>query len=147
MASPREFLPPTFVRKFPEAAGLAGLDYPSTEVGAAGNITVYYATSLGASGETLANTLLNYVTGPYSDMEAFFGTSGGSVTVVVAPLSGNNDGSGGAYHYGCDFSSGGTLYLDSTFALSNATDVELALYVAELSECFMGAQGRGWDCG
>ena len=147
MPSPREFLHPTFVRKPVEAVAAAGLDYPSTEVGTAGNVSVCYATSLGASGEALANALLGLVTGPYGDMEAFFGVSGGPVTVIVAPLSGNNDGSGGAYHYGCDFTSGGTLYLDATFALANAADVELALYVAELSECFMGAQGLGWGCG
>ena len=102
MATKREFLPPTVVRQAVEAA-VAGFDYPSTEVGTAGNISVYYATSLGTSGQTLANALLGQVTGPYNDMEAFFGISGGSVTVVVAPLSGNHDGTGGAYHYGCDF--------------------------------------------
>ena len=147
MSNPREFLSPTFVRKPLEEAAAAGLDYPSTEVGTAGNISVYYATSLGTSGETLANALLDLVTGPYSDMEAFFGIAGGPVTVVIAPLSGNHDGTGGAFHYGCDFITAGTLYLDATFALPNATDVELALYVAELSECFMGAQGLGWGCG
>ena len=146
MPGAREFLPPAFVRKPVEAAA-AGLDYPSTEVGTAGNISVYYATSLGSSGETLAKELLGVVTGHYNDMETLFGVSGAAVTVVVAPLSGKNDGSGGAYHYGCDFTSGGTLYLDATFALTNATDVELALYVAELSECFMGAQNLGWGCG
>ena len=147
MSANREFLHPEFVRKPPTAAAAAGLNYPSTEVGAAGNVSVYYATSLGASGETLATALLGRVAGTYGEMEAFFGISGGPVTVVVAPLSGNNDGSGGAYHYGCDFASGGTLYLDATFALPNATDVEVALYLAELSECFMGAQGLGWGCG
>jgi hypothetical protein len=143
----REFLHPAFVRKPAEAAAPGGLDYPSTEVGTAGNTTVCYATSLGAAGEGLATALLGVVAGPYSDMEALFGVSGGPVTAVIAPLSGNNDGSGGAYHYGCDFASAGTLYLDATVALPNATDVELALYVAELSECFMGAQGLGWGCG
>lgn len=146
MSTRREFLHPTFARQPVKEAAFAGFDYPSTAVGTTGNISVYYATSLGASGQTLANALLGQVAGPYSDMEAFFGISGGSVTVVVAPLSGKNDGSGGAYHWGCDFTSGGTLYLDATFALPNATDVEIALYVAELSECFMGAQGKGWVC-
>jgi hypothetical protein len=143
----REFLHHTFVRKPIEAAAPGGLDYPSTGVGSAGNISVSYATSLGTDGATLAQALLGQVTGPYSDMEALFGISGGPVAVVAAPLSGNNDGTGGAYHYGCDFASGGTLYLDATFVLPNATDVAVSLYVAELSECFMGAQGLGWGCG
>jgi hypothetical protein len=41
------------------------------------------------------------------------------------------------------------MYLDATFA-STAVDplnLEVALGVAELSECFMGPQGGGWDCG
>ena len=69
--------------------------------------------------------------------------------MVIAPLSGHNDGSGGAYHYGCDFASGGVLYLDATFANTtvNPLNLEVALYVAELSEAFMGAQNRGWGCG
>ncbi|HEV2415530.1 MAG TPA: hypothetical protein VGX27_12030 [Candidatus Dormibacteraeota bacterium] len=91
--------------------------------------------------------MLSKVASPTNDMASFFGIPGQAVNVVVAPLSGKNDGSGGAYHYGCDFASGGTLYLDATFKLANAIDVELALYVAELSECFMGAQGKGWGCG
>ena len=143
MSTQREFLPPTFVRKPADAAGPAGLDYPSTLVGTTGNITIYYATSLGDSGLALANAMLGVVDGPYNDMETFFGISGGPVTVVIAPLSGNNEGGGGAYHYGCDFTSGGTMYLDATFALPNSVDVELALYVAELSESFMGAHGLG----
>ena len=143
----REFLHRDAVRTPPAEAAVAGLNYPSTLVGTVGNITVYYATSLGAPGQTLATAMLGRVLGPYYDMETWFGVSGGPTTVVVAPLSGSNDGSGGAFHYGCDFTSGGTLYLDATFALANATDVEEALYVAELSECFMGAQGLGWGCG
>ena len=142
MPANREFLHPEFVRK-PLDAVAAGLDYPSTEVGTAGKISVYYATSLGTAGKTLASEILGRVVGTYGEMEAFFGIQGGSVSVIVAPLSGKNDGSGGAYHYGCDFTSGGTIYVDATFALPNAADVEMALYVAELSECFMGAQGRG----
>jgi hypothetical protein len=68
---------------------------------------------------------------------------------VIAPLSGKNDGSGGAYHYGCDFTTGGIFYLDATFAsaTAKALDLEIGLYVAELSESFMGPQGRGWNCG
>jgi hypothetical protein len=143
----REFLPPTVVRE-PVTAGVsAGPDFPSTKVGSAGNVTTYYATSLGASGEALGRALLDSSVAPYTDMETLFGVPGGPVSVIVAPLSGHHDGSGGAYHYGCDFASGGTIYLDATFTLPNAADVALALYVAEMSECFMGAQDRGWGCG
>ena len=131
------------------AATRVGLDYPATEVGVTGNVTVAYDAALGAQGLSLAQQVLNAVTGPYNDMQSFFGIAGGAVEVVIAPLSGKNDGSGGAYHYGCDFTSAGVLYLDATFASTtvNPLNLEIALYVAELSECFMGAQGTGWGCG
>ncbi|MGH3184063.1 MAG: hypothetical protein ACRDOE_19470, partial [Streptosporangiaceae bacterium] len=97
----------------------------------------------------LAKQLLPAVGQPYQDMQKFFGIAGGAVSVLIAPLSGNNDGSGGAYHYGCDFTTGAVLYLDATFA-NTAVDplnLEIGLYVAELSESFMGPQNRGWNCG
>lgn len=154
MARFREFLPKGAVRKqrTPEQmAAVAGMafDYPATKVGTVGNVTVYYDPSLGTSGLSLADRLLNEVNRPYQDMETFFGISGGTVDVVIVPLSGKNDGSGGAYHRGCDFTSGGTLYLDATFSNSSVDPLqfEIALYVAELCECFMGAQGKGWGCG
>lgn len=150
----REFLP-TGVKRKPRssqqvarAAG-TGFDYPATQVGVVGQVTVYYDSGLGAQGSQLATELLQQVSGPYSDMEAFFGVQGGAVQVVIAPLSGNNDGSGGAYHYGCDFTTGGVLYLDATFANTSVDplQLEVGLYVAELSEAFMGPQGGGWNCG
>ncbi len=152
---PREFLPKDVnrpprkaqVAKLPAAA--PAFDYPATLVGTVGNISVYYDPSLGAPGQTLATQMLGRVIGPYVDMEAYFGVSGGAVNIVISPLSAANDGSGGAYHYGCDFNSGGTLYLDATFGNTgiNPLDLETLLYVAELSECFMGTQGKGWGCG
>jgi hypothetical protein len=154
MPNPREFLPSGATRKTrtPEliaAAAPLGLDYPATQVGVTGNITVSYDPSLGAPGLKLAQQLLNVVAGPYQQMQSVFATAGGAVTVVVSPLSGKNDGSGGAYHHGCDFTSGGVLYVDATFAntVQNPLDLEVALYIAELSEAFMGTQNRGWGCG
>jgi chitodextrinase len=153
MNAVRELLPPGGARRDRVAsqisAALAGLDYPATKVGVVGNITVYYDPALGAQGQALATQMLGAVAGPYNDMQIFFGIAGGAVSVVIAPLSGNNNGSGGAYHYGCDFTSGGVLYLDPTFASTtvNPLNLEVALYVAELSEAFMGAQNRGWGCG
>jgi hypothetical protein len=150
----RAFLPSGAVRPQRSAGLIAAtegltFDYPVTQVGVVGNITVYYATSLGASGQTQAEQMLGEVIGPYCDMEGFFATNGGPLNVIVAPLSALNDGSGGAYHHGCDFNSGGSLYLDATFAnkTENPLELEVCLYVAELSECFMGAQDKGWGCG
>lgn len=150
----RELIPPGGQRKKRamdqiNAAAPMGLDYPVTLVGVVGNITVYYDPVLGAQGAALANQMLHAVSAPYNDMQTDFGIAGGAVSVVIAPLSGHNNGTGGAYHYGCDFTSGGVLYLDATFASTsvNPLDLEVALFIAELSEAFMGAQGRGWGCG
>lgn len=125
------------------------LDYPATQIGVTGNVAVAYDPSLGVPGRTIAQQLLTNAAKPYDDLQAAFATAGGQVEVIVAPLSGANDGSGGAYHYGCDFTSGGTLYLDAAFAATvvDPLQLQIALYVAELSECFMGAQNRGWNCG
>ncbi len=150
----RELLPSGAHRK--ERAGKeagkgrpARLDYPAAKVGAAGNVTVLYDPALGNQGKSLAAQLVSVVGGPYNDLQTLFGMPGAAVNVIVAPLSGRNDGSGGAYHYGCDFSSGGDLYLDATFAstAANSLNLELGLYVAELSESFMGPQNKGWGCG
>lgn len=150
----REFLPidpggMTGPRRRIAAAGAAGLDFPATQVGVVGNVTVSYDPSLGQDGLNLATQMLNAVAGPYADMQTFFGIAGGNATLVIAALSGNNDGSGGAYHYGCDFTSGGVMYLDATFASTSVDplNLEVGLYVAELSESFMGTQGAGWNCG
>ncbi len=153
MRKPRKLLPHDGHRKRRSARQIAaappGFDYPITQAGVAGNVTVYYDPELGAQGSSLAQQLLGAVTQPYQDMQTWFGVSGGAVSVVIAPLSGNNDGSGGAYHYGCDFTTGGVLYLDATFDSTGVDplDLEVGLYVAELSECFMGTQGAGWGCG
>lgn len=152
MQSTRELIPPHGKRRPRSAEQLAaapaGFDYPATQVGVSGNVTVYYDPALGAPGLSLAKKLLGAATKPYEDMQNWFGISGGVLSVVIAPLSGDNDGSGGAYHYGCDFTTGGVLYLDATFASSaNPLNLEVGLYVAELSECFMGPQGGGWNCG
>ncbi|HUA93612.1 MAG TPA: hypothetical protein VL991_13660 [Terracidiphilus sp.] len=155
MPTNREFLPsgvtrpPRTAEQIAAAVATPGFDYPVTQVGVTGNITVSYDPSLGAQGLTLAQQLLNVVAGPYQQMQSVFGLAGGAVTVVVSPLSGKNDGSGGAYHHGCDFNSGGVLYLDATFAntTQNPLDLEVAFYIAELSEAFMGAQNKGWGCG
>jgi hypothetical protein len=127
----------------------AGLDYPATRVGVSGNVTVLYASSLGDQGANLAAQLLSSVLSPYNNLVGLFGIPGGAVNVIIAPLSGRNDGSGGAYHYGCDFTAGGDLYLDATFAAPTVSplDLEIGLYVAELSESFMGPQNKGWGCG
>jgi hypothetical protein len=122
-------------------------DFPATKVGAQGSITMMYDPELGSKGLALAKQLLAVASTQFTHMESLFGIKGGPTTLIVAPVSGNNDGSGGAYHYGCDFTAGGVLYLDATFNSPDPLHLEVGLYVAELSESFMGAAGRGWGCG
>jgi hypothetical protein len=129
-------------------AKAARFDYPATRVGSAGNVTVYYAASLGNQGAALAAQVLKSVLNPYNDLQTLFGIPGSAVNVIIAPLRGRNDGSGGAYHRGCDFGSGADLYLDAAFSASaDPLNLEIGLYVAELSESFMGPQNKGWGCG
>jgi hypothetical protein len=132
----------------PRRAVATKFDYPATQVGISGKVTVYYDPALGAAGLQIAQQLLAKAAKPYDDMQVFFAENGASADVVVAPLSSAHDGSGGAYHYGCDFAAGGVLYLDATFAATavDPPSLQTALYVAELSECFMGLQGAGWNC-
>lgn len=147
-----ELLPPGATRRkrAAEAPPSTGpFDYPSVWVGKSGNVTVYAASALESAGAGLAARLLKQVTAPYEEMQRIFGIPGGVVNLILAPLSTKNDGSGGAYHYGCDFSTGGDLYVDAALAASEEDPVSLdiGLFVAELSESFMGAQNRGWGCG
>lgn len=120
--------------------------YPAEQVGATpdGNVTVYYDPALGTAGATLARQILQDAPKSYGDCQTFFGISGKPINVVIAPLSAAHDGSGGAYHLGCNFSPGGDLYIDAAFGNPVMTN---GLVVAELTESFMGAQNKGWDCG
>ncbi len=123
-----------------------GFDFPTTRIGTTpdGMVTVYYDPSLGAPGTALAQQVLASGSKVYADCQRFFATPGKPVNVVLAALNGRTDGSAGAYHYGCNFDSGGTLYCDVAFGNLSRT---IGLIAAELTESFMGAQGKGWDCG
>jgi hypothetical protein len=85
----------------------------------------------------------------YIQNAAYFGSQlqQQPVDLIIAKLSSGSDGSGGAYHYGCDLISGGTLYCDADFFDSIAT---LGLFIAELDEAFQGDPSNpntGWGCG
>ena len=127
------------------AAGPA-FDYPAQRVGTTPNgiVSVYYDPSLGQPGATLAQQVLLAIGGAYANCQGMFNVRGKPVNVVIAALNGETDGSGGAYHYGCDFSSGGDIYCDAALGDPALT---IGLFTAELAECFMGLQNRGWNCG
>jgi len=152
----RELLPNGVVRneampdfqKAIAAQGATPADTGFITVGTVSRITVSYNSALGAPGLALAQQLLTRALNPYTDMEAIFGIPGAAVIVRICELSTAHDGTGGGFHFGCDFNTGGTLFLDATFGNTtvNPLDLLVAIYVAELSEAFMGAQGLGWGC-
>ncbi|MBV9671100.1 MAG: hypothetical protein JOZ43_09105 [Acidobacteriales bacterium] len=128
------------------AAAPGQFDYPTQKIGTTpdGNVTVYYDPSLGQQGSDLAQQVLNSAADTYNQSQAFFAIAGSPVNVIIAAVNGATDGSGGAYHYGCNFNPGGDLYVDAAFGNLTMTN---GLFVAELTESFMGAQAKGWDCG
>ena len=96
-----------------------------------GRVTVYVDPSLGAPGLENAQDLLNDADRVAAANDGIFGTTGGPVSVVVFALGGANDGTGGADHLGCDYTTGNAIEVDA--ALGNAARVS-ALFEAELSE-------------
>jgi hypothetical protein len=113
-----------------------------------GNVTVSYGRKLGDAGKALAEQFLAAAQAEYEWCQSVFAaTPGAPVQVIIRKLSGQTNGDGGAYHYGCDFTSGGVLYLDTTQTAAEPLSMEIGLFQAELSECYMGAQAKGWNCG
>lgn len=131
---------------------LGQFDYPTQRVGHTvwtGTdgmpVTVWVDPSLGQPGADLAQWVLGQVDGVMRYMDSlFFPTQGQAGNVIIAALNGALNGSTGAYHYGCDFSSGGDWYED--YSAGNGSEV-LGLVAAEICESYMGVQGRGWNCG
>jgi hypothetical protein len=76
--------------------------------------------------------------------DAIFGTTGGAVSVIIFALGGATDGTGGADHGGCDYSTGNAIEVCASFG--NSARVS-ALFEAELSECSMGGNLCGVSTG
>jgi len=132
------------------AAAAGGFDMPVTHVGDTPHVSVYIDNSLPNGPATaLANQMLAQVEAAYLKDAGYFSPQINQtpVTMVIAKLSSGSDGSGGAYHYGCDLTSGGILYCDADFSDPTA---EVGLFIAELDECFQGDPSnpnQGWGCG
>ena len=121
-------------------------DFPTELVGASADnqVTLYYDPQLGQAGKELAEQVFAMVEQTYAHCAAYFAIPGQPVNVIIAPVNHATDGSGGAYHQGCNFNPGGDLYCDASLGNPTMTN---GLVVAELTESFMGAQNKGWDCG
>jgi hypothetical protein len=133
-------------RQAPDRVALpaAMFDFPVAAIGITGHASVYYDTSLGTAGHLLASQVFHLLPQAIVKCELDFGQAVLDFNVVVAGLDGSHQGLGGAYHYGCDFTTGRTLYVDAAFGDPLRT---LGLVIAELTECQMGLQNAGWNCG
>jgi hypothetical protein len=106
-----------------------------------GRVTVYVDPTLGAPALQNAQDLVNDGDRVADANDAIFGTTGGSVSVIIFALGGATDGTGGADHGGCDYTTGNAIEVCASFG--NSARVS-ALFEAELSECSMGGNLCGW---
>lgn len=109
-----------------------------------GRVTVYVDPTLGAPALQNAQDLVNDGDRVANANDAIFGMTGGNVSVIIFALGGATDGTGGADHGGCDFSSGAAIEVSAAFG--NSARVS-ALFEAELSECSMGGNLCGVSTG
>src|ERR1700726_1997873 len=109
-----------------------------------GRVTVYVDPSLGQSGLQNAPDLLNDADRVVTANDTIFGTAGGPVSAIVFALGGATDGTGGADHMGCDYTTGAAIEVCASFG--NSARVS-ALFEAELSECSMGGNLCGVSTG
>lgn len=109
-----------------------------------GRVTVYVDPSLGSEALQNAEDLLNDADRVVNANDAIFGTKGGRVDVIVFALGGATDGTGGADHGGCDYTTGNSIEVDAAYGASNRVS---ALFEAELSECSMGGSVCGQSTG
>jgi len=139
--------PPRRRRAQTPSAGPAWPSYTGTAqlVGtSASGVTVYVDPSLGEPGLQNARDLLAASDRVVQQNNEILAITGGPVEVIVFALGGQTDGTGGADHDGCDFTTGGAIEVDASFG--NSTRV-VALFEAELSECAMGGRLCGYSTG
>jgi hypothetical protein len=107
-------------------------------------VTVYVDPSLGQPALQNAQDLLTDADRIVQANNTFFGITGQPVDVIVFALGGQTDGTGGADHGGCTFSTGSAIEVDASFGNSARVG---ALFEAELSECAMNGQLCGLSTG
>jgi hypothetical protein len=109
-----------------------------------GRVTVYVDSSLPQQAQQNAQDLLNDADRVVTANDGIFGTTGGPVSAIVFALGGATDGTGGADHMGCDYSTGAAIEVDASYG--NSARVS-ALFEAELSECSMNGNLCGLSTG
>jgi hypothetical protein len=130
--------------------GAAGPAWPSFKGNAelvgtsSAGVTVYVDRSLGEPALQNARDLLAAADNVVQQNNEIFGVAGGAVDVIVCALNGPTDGTGGADHDGCDFTTGNAIEVDASFGNSRRV---VALFEAELSECAMNGRLCGLSTG
>lgn len=109
-----------------------------------GRVTVFVDPTLGAQGLQNAQDLVNDGDRITTANDGIFGTTGGAVSAIVFALGGATDGTGGADHMGCDYTTGAAIEVDASFGNSQRVS---ALFEAELSECSMNGNLCGESTG
>lgn len=109
-----------------------------------GRVTVYVDPSLGQQALQNAQDLVNDADRVATANDGIFGTTGGPVSAIVFALGGATDGTGGADHMGCDYTTGNAIEVDASYG--NSARVS-ALFEAELSECSMNGNLCGESTG
>jgi len=109
-----------------------------------GRVSVFVDPSLGASALQNAKDLVSDADRVVAANDAIFGTTGGAVSAIVFALGGATDGTGGADHMGCDYTTGAAIEVDAAYG--NSARVS-ALFEAELSECSMNGSLCGESTG
>jgi hypothetical protein len=145
-ATPTGKKPTAIKRDSPVAPAWPSFKGDSQFVGTSpsGRVTVFVDPTLGDPGLQNAQDLVNDADRVVTANDGIFGTTGGPVNVIVFALSGATDGTGGADHMGCDYSTGANIEACASFG--NSARVS-ALFEAELSECSMNGNLCGLSTG
>jgi hypothetical protein len=134
---PREAPTPPKWPSFQGASQFVGMS-PS------GKVTIWVDLSLGDPALQNANDLVNDADGIVQFNDKTFGTPAGHTDVIIFALNGMTDGTGGADHLGCDFTTGAAIEVCAAFGQRARVS---ALFEAELSECSMGGNLCGYSTG
>ena len=145
-ATPTAKKPVAIRRDSPVAPAWPSFQGDSQFVGTSpsGRVTVFVDPTLGDPGLQNAQDLLGDGDRVVTANDSIFGTTGGPVNVIVFALDGNTDGTGGADHMGCDYTTGANIEACASFG--NSARVS-ALFEAELSECSMNGNLCGFSTG
>ena len=118
---------------------------PATLAGSTPHFHVYYANVLGPAGQSIAQSALKNCERDYQTLSGYFGLQQAlQFNIIIAPLSEQMDGTGGAYHHSCLATD---LYCDVQLTPTIDSDVTNALVIAEEVEVFEAVQAKGWQCG